>query len=407
MQKTKIDFIVDLLADKRMETSLKERAFELVSKQIGNIETESLLQLKEVRNKIENVLDIVIKNNDGINEIKVQIEGLKNNNRFNSLKTPPQVNTSKQPTTRLYKPIVNTESKGNNIEKKTTPKIHKPRETYRLLAKFESSEGLKFLTHLFDKPDEKFNREKIVQIAYNEFKEFDNGNIDNRLRNRIRAFAFNANPEWFTWYDGKRFESKLGWSSKEFIDWCENPLNEDSDPVEFTTFKEQMIIPFKQSIQVRKEQLPVIIERAINKGLGNSTKNIVFDQSLNGTTFFTNVEMFESGLRYIFSAMKLYISDNSKIAISTQQNLVINNFRFRVLKIIHIGSLLNSNSSEEIIGGDLLEAKDRFTGLCNWSIQAKFDDGYFEKRILKDTEIPEIESIESVEGFTHLLYFYA
>ena len=224
----------------------------------------------------------------------------------------------------------------------------------------------------------------------------------------IKGYADAAQePKWFTMLDGKSFNSNLGWNSKEFTDWCNNPLNKGSNPLDFPTFKEKMFIPFKQSIQVRVGQLPIILGRVIRKAIGNIGNATILEDNLKGTKFFTNVEMFESGLRYIFVAMKEHINSNSIISISIQRNVTINNIRFRVLKITHIGSIVNNNSFEEIIGGDLIAAKERFTGLCNWSIQAKFEDGFFEKRILKDTEIPEIESIESVEGFTHLLYFYA
>ena len=387
MQKDKIDFIVDLLADNRIEAPLKEKVSDLATKElkrIFSVESENRERILEIEKKMLEKANIglIYGTNEGNN-----IESKKQNNY---LKTYGSIKEG---------------DKLINIEKKVL--IHNPRETYRLLAKFESSDGLKFLTHIYDKPNEDFNRETILNVAKDEFKEFDNDNIDYKLRNRIRAFAFSKDPKWFTMLDGKSYNSNLGWNSQEFIDWCESPLNRGSNPFDFPTFKEKMFIPFKKSIQIRVGQLPEIIVRTINKGLGSIPKNLDLDKSLGGTKFFTNVEVFESGLRYLFESMKPYFKEDSRISITVEKNAIINHTRFRILKISHIGSVCSRNSAEEILGGDLLEAKNKFTGLCNWSIQAKFDDGFFEKRILKDTEISEIESIESVEGFTHLLYFYA
>ena len=57
---------------------------------------------------------------------------------------------------------------------------------------------------------------------------------------------------------------------------------------------------------------------------------------------------------------------------------------------------------------DLKAAKERFRDLCNWSIEAKFEDGFKRVHILNDNaNVPKIETIEKSEvGFTHVLSFY-
>ncbi len=406
MDKRKINFLlrlqkeIDKIETKEGETrkveQLKARFYDLVELDDSAKLPLSSPSLSHLINKLDPDKRVFLSEED-INDILLQLpEALESNEYI----TNP-INETILPRKVLWGSRFSLSRRNDDV-------IHKPIETRNLLNKFESSDGLKFLTHAFDDPDQEFNRDIIVQKAKEEFQQHDTDNIPLPLKQRIKAFAFSEDPNWFTWLDGEKFDSHLGWNGKEVKEWCRNPLNKGKHPIDFAEFENKMIVPFKRSIQVRDGQLPSIVERAIKKGFKKITMDYIkLDNSLAGVKFFTNVEAIEFGLRYIFASMEQRLHENSKVFITVQKNIIINKARFRVLKITHIDSFCDKSSDENILGGDLMEAKKRFTGYCNWSIEAQFEDGTFRKTILSDIEVPEIQPVESVEGFTHLLYFYA
>jgi len=373
MEKTKIDFIADLLSSKKLDTYHKERFFSLAAQEIKKMETTDEMIWKEIEG-LKTELGKVAKKEIGT-------EGIEKRKLEKEIgKKPYQLPTS-----------------------------HEPKLTYQLLSKFESSNGLKYLTHAFDDPSNEFNYYETIKIAKEEFEEYDNSNIPPQIRERIRQFAFDERAGWFAKINGKNEKYTIGWSSPEIITWCNNPLNKGKHPIEFPEYENKFINPFKQSIQIRDGQLPIIFERVISKVFDNNfyKKQIVFDNTLKGIKLFTNVEAIESGIKFLFITMKDYLTDSSRIIITAKRNEIINNTRFRVIAITHVNSISNKMSNDDILGGNLLDAKDRFMGLCNWSVQAKFEDGFFEKRILNDIYSTELEKIENVDGFSHQLYFYA
>jgi hypothetical protein len=289
------------------------------------------------------------------------------------------------------------------------PLIHDPRPLFKLLSMFENSSGLKYLTHVYDNPTDEFERERIIKFAKEEYRDFaKDKNIPASIKSRINEFAFKRKANWFTRIDGQILKIELGWSSDKLVEWCNNPINKGKHPIEFPEFENGLINPFKQSIQVRDGQLPQILSRIVKRVFGKEYESVFkFDRSLKGVKFFTNVEAVESGLHYLLDSMKKHISTESSIVFSANRNEVINGARYRVLIITNIDSKSDKESSEDFSGGGLKEAKDRFIGLCDWSIHANYEDGCHIKRILNSNNLPEIERIDKVEGFTHLLYFLA
>ena len=87
--------------------------------------------------------------------------------------------------------------------------------------------------------------------------------------------------------------------------------------------------------------------------------------------------------------------------------------RKRIIKIIHVGSACDKPlDKNELFNGDLKEAEKAFFGICDWSIISKTtDDSVNKLNILFDihSDIMPNEKIDDslIEGFTHLLTFYA
>ena len=279
---------------------------------------------------------------------------------------------------------------------------HKPKDTLAFLKLFDNSKGIKFLTHGW--ADDEFDREAIVTIAKKEFeaakKEY---TIPTTIMSRFEQFTFKEHPKWFSYAE----KYTLGWSSKEVIDWCNAPMTKGTSPFTNHNFLNKMIIPFKHSIEVRGDDLTKIFE-SIKKG--KSELNIVVDKNVSTATFYTDVDEFVRGLKWLFSAIaeKAAINNCYDINISYEKKLDDN---LCVITIIHKGSLPNKYSEDDaLIKGHLKETKKHFTGLCDWSIEANFLDGLKRVIILEDGNLrtPQVKEIKKEEiGFTHILTFYA
>ena len=79
------------------------------------------------------------------------------------------------------------------------------------------------------------------------------------------------------------------------------------------------------------------------------------------------------------------------------------------LIILHRDSFSEKKADEKALtNGDLSEAKSRFEGFCNWSIQSKFEDGFFRLNILNDKNLSKKIKIDEIDvkGFSHHLTFY-
>ena len=297
-----------------------------------------------------------------------------------------------------------------NKKKETKEKVrrHQPKHTLSFLKLFDTSEGIKFLTHGWNSND--FNRETIINIAK---KEFENAkkqySIPDTILSRFEHFAFKENPDWFIFEKGKIKHYTLGWSSRETIEWCNKPMNEGTSPFENANFFDNMIKPFKHSIEVRQGDLPKIIQDVLMGKLKPYEKfKINIAKSLKNATFYTEIDGFTRGLRYLFDSF------SEKAEINKCYDIDINYEKkkdsgLRIITITHRKSLPEKATTDnDLLKGGLKAAKKHFSGLCNWSIEAKFTDGLKRIDILNDNEIPKIQTISKEEiGFTHILSFYS
>lgn len=292
-------------------------------------------------------------------------------------------------------------------KKKEIP--HKPKDTVTFLKLFEDRDAFKFLTHDFDNTDEEFSRSDIVKKAKEVYEKVRKDLVvPEILTTRFHHYAFHKKPKWWTWEKGTQSDIFLGWSGKKLIDWCNDPINESIHPFKDSYYLDNMITPFKNCIEVRLGYLPKLFQQVIDKKLDKSFDVEYID--LKKARFYTDVNIFQSGLNSLFTPFKEIANENNnhKIQISFNREK-IGETRLKVIKIIHFDSMpLKFSDDEDLIKGDLKEAKERFKGLCNWSIEAKFEDGFKRINILNDNQdIQYIETIEKEEtGFTHILSFY-
>jgi len=294
-------------------------------------------------------------------------------------------------------------------EKEIDLSKHKPIDVTRFLLNFRASEGLKFLTHDYDKTDSVFDYNSILTIAKKEFNDLSSQFvIPPSLWARINQFAFgDPNKVW-------RFNKvsyKLNWQSPELLSWMEaNPI---THPINNEVFEKGIITPFKKSIEIKAPDLEYIFKNKLAENL--ASKYLSFDIELidlDKANFYTNVDAFQVGISYIFKSINQRIKNSNKIRIEFLRK-ADDEGRKRIIKIIHLGSKCDKAlDKKDLFQGDLLEAEKAFFGICDWSIISKSpDDSVNKLNVLFDinsNKLPK-EKIEDslIEGFTHILTFYA
>lgn len=368
----KSKFITDILdysIKKKVDDKTKERLINLISKEIeksGIVETEIIESLE-------------------------RIEGMLSN------KTQEQKN-----------------------DKKTVPrKPPRPKETKNFLSLFNNSEGLKYLTHKFN--DGKRDYESFINLCKMEFEQVknDHKNIPFPLLRRIEEFAFSEIPKWYIRKGKDKIYSEKGWSEPSFVEWYKSDIN--IHPGLDAKWNNEMIIPFKETIEVRAGNLTKIIDEAIELALGSSKNKFKIKQNseeINMAEFYTDVDLFQLALFHIFSTIKDEAEKNFCFDINIlYNNQTIAGGDFKNLIITHVNSEATKNSNDPAFAkGDLNSIKYHLWGLCNYEIQAKFPDG-FKKRLfltddaedhknfIKNNKSMDIEESE-VKGFSHILKFY-
>ena len=309
----------------------------------------------------------------------------------------------------------------NNEEKPLAViKNHRPKETKLFLSLFNNSEGLKFLTH-------KFNDGKRKYVGFIELckREFDNGksnypNVPAAVLRRIEEFAFAPNPEWFVRNGNETIFPKKGWAEASFTEWYNKDIN--IHPGFDSKWNTEMIIPFKESIEVRAGNLKTIIDEILITGLGISKSNFIItlsEQNINTAEFYTDVDKIKLALSHIIATIKDRADYNFCFEIEIDFiNESLNGGNFKKLLITHLNSEPTKYSNDkDFVKGDMKTIQSLLWGLCNYEIAAKFPDGVRKKIILTDNYIDYKKYVEKgesipindsmkVKGFTHILKFY-
>lgn len=396
MQKNKIDFIADLLADKRMEISLKERAFELASKEVKrvlSVESENLERIMEIENRLKDFDKKKVFINDEIER--------DNNNRFNQNEKPKPDNS--------------------------TQKEHKPKDVAEFLFNFRRVKNprLKFLTHKWDLTTvPPLSYEVVIKNAIDEFWECSKRyTIPTTLFSKILEFVYAksevvkeqiTHPHFFYLDENvKRINIYKGWSSDEMKEWAKTNPNKDPNGDDY--WIKRLINPFKNCIEVRAKTLKKYLNDSINHIYKDSINKLelVLDKSLDDARFFTDVPILFEGIREVLSAAKTFAEENNinpyiKISYDTPEGT--GNYGIRQITIITSKDIEVTNSFEPESGGNFGTAFNHFWGLCNWSIICKQNGEIIKYNVISDEEnIIQKEILENFEpeGFTHILTFFA
>lgn len=287
---------------------------------------------------------------------------------------------------------------------------HKPLNLVHFIDKFRDSEGIKFLTHSYEKQDG-FNRERILEIAEKEYLAFTQANfISYSFWEKFNTFAFGRKYKDKVWIDSNQwfFNQKriqLTWRSKQVIDWCNN--NPGMHPIE--RFEEEMIKPFQMSYKLENGNLELYLKEKLAKALQNDYGNFEIQLiDCEKAAFKTDVDSLLAALNGFFASIKQRKDKSNKIKIHFSRK-----GRKRFLYIVHVDSFSDKSFEEEekdILSGDLNGVKKNLFNVCDWSIISNNPSDRFNKiNILFDIgQLPSREKTkEKIEGFTHMLTFYS
>jgi hypothetical protein len=174
-----------------------------------------------------------------------------------------------------------------------------------------------------------------------------------------------------------------------------------------------MFGPFKKSIELKDKELKNLISNQLVSSLGGLYTSFDFEYNdLDNVNFYTDVDALKRGLSYLFNAIKQRSQNSCKVKFNYRRVSDIEG-RKRILEIIHINSSCNKSlEKNELFKGDLLAAEKALFGICDWSIVSKSpDDSVNKLNVLFDinsNKMPKEKIEESlIEGFTHILTFYA
>lgn len=351
MNKSKVEFITDLLSNERLKPFHREKLYPLILseiKQAGNVD-------EQLWNELQLIKDMIIKN------------------------APPNVQSE-------------------NLL------LHDPVKTVEALSLFKTGNKLKWITHLYPNSEQdSFNYEKITENAIDEFN-----SISKYLPSKLRALivlflkpAKDPNKKAI-WYLGNPYKT---WWSEDIKGWCrEHPgLHPDTNE----ELGKLIITPFKKSIEIRngEELIQAINYRLLSDNLNKVQIN--FSQVKKSTRFFTGVDLLMSGIASLFPPIIERYEVSNRVDISTSIS-EINDRYVTVVTIQHLDSVVEKEFVKgKFLGGSLLSAKELLTSICDWTITANFSNGTFSIPVLKNGgEIQIVKHDNQVEGFTHQLIFY-
>lgn len=369
MQKDRIDFIVDLLADTRIAVPLKEKVVHLATKELKKIlsvERENREKILEIERKMLEKVDITKKNDDD-----------------------------------------NTKKSIIDLSK------HLPVETTKFLQLFSAEDSnFKYLVH--DYLNGTFEINDFINDVKAELNSYENSNVKYSLRKRIESFIdINKAEKYKQWYFNN-IPSRFSFSNTEVLEWASKRINTGRHPIH--NFEKEILF-FKNSIRIYDSSLRNYINEIAAQQLGDLYTSFEIEyENVEKAEFYTDVDSLLSGIRGIFNSIKQRAHKSKKIKIEFRARNTPDG-RLRILNIIHIKSNCEKplNKSEIFSsdnGGDFKAIEQRFFQVCDWSITANNPDNDFNKLnilydINKDKQPTEKIDSSKIQGFTHTMTFYS
>jgi hypothetical protein len=178
--------------------------------------------------------------------------------------------------------------------------------------------------------------------------------------------------------------------------------------IKSTEFRDE-VLAFRNTIRLERENLPKLIDTIVGRKSYFKLLRIE-KESLDKADFYTNVYNLGQIIEDVLSDIQQRESD-AEVLISYDRE---SDYAYRLckIKITHKGSEANEfsavQSKVKTEGGAMFNLLKRCIGYCDWTIEAKFEDGNKRWRVLDSTQSKEVEDLEasSVMGFSHIFTFY-
>ena len=376
MRKSKVHFIADLLAKKRLQVGDKEKLFHLASKELKNLDTTDESLLKRIED-----LEERINGEEGLKK--------KNSNQWKS--------------------------------------YHSPKNTVRFLFRFTNDDTFKYFTH---KQENDFNYEELINKALQEFKSLNSETLNPLTWKKVNNFCFQPDKnfplEWENYYGIK---IKYGWHSIK--EWCkENPgiyptsmplpkeppeIRNPAPNIQLHTFGD-VITQFKHTIEIRQDDRGKTLDQHI-KAQARATKisldfDIEYLGNFNQVNVYTDVHLLNKAIGDIFSLMNNYRSKSNKIKIE----IINSSETYWELRITHVNSFIDRSENDDKLrkaSGTLGEIRKMLFCICDWEILTNLNDKKpYKLELLNQNVKDENEEVvfqdpeEGVDGVTHILRLY-
>ncbi len=285
---------------------------------------------------------------------------------------------------------------------------HNPKHVADFMSLFNDREGLKYLTHAYDKMDD-FEIESFLTNAKKKFNEKTKKyNIPQSLYAIVFNFAFKKNPDWSSFNEEfEKKDIKEGWSTDDWINWSKE---NKKHPIKEKKF-EKIINDFRMVTRIETPQLYEIFNNSINEIIGDEQVDYEIDlKDLEKADFYTHIPSFKIAIDKIIKEIKKK-AEYKKFSIKYERGSE-DDYYIRKIIITHFDSYptkeLKLLLKEWRSKGDMDDIYDRFKGYCNWSVETKIEGNPIRVNILKEKKTKDTEEIDEkqIEGFKHILTFY-
>lgn len=397
---SKIDFITDLLNDKRIAASQKERLFQLISREIENFEVNDNILFHEIE-----IIKQKIGIESGINDA-----------------LPP---TEEKKEIEVEKENAEREENANNL-----PEYLPPLANTRFLSEFSQNTVLNSITHLIDNNHEKmlldymniseYNFKRHLETIKKEFNKL-NTKYYNRtskgLFEKISAYI-NGTNQW------SNDQINFSWSDAQLNEWAKKnpgkiPNPDDStEQVPFTFNKRidfkyrdpirnmnELVLHFKDQITIRgANNLEILSKRWLYKILEEKKINLNIEDIDKRLVLNTDVEKLGQAIVRI---IHLCIQINPDIP--PQINL---SFKHKgdciVFGIHHLNSIYTKPVKQAITNYGTTYSgliNKLINGLCDLELTADFGNNEYSHLTLWP-QTGENHPVENFRGVLHELIFY-
>jgi hypothetical protein len=336
--KTKIDFITELLGNKKLHTSQKERLFSLVAEDLNGDKEE----IKKIWEEIDKIKEIDNKNESIVQE-KKQTTLVINDDK--GIKTSTIPNPQK------------------------TIKNHSPKTMVKFLYSFSIDERFKWFTHSPDGLITEFNYKTYVNNANIEYNATTGWNINNVTYHNVRNFIFNTKSKTNLYGRGN-----INFSWRDVEKWCdEHPNTHPYNAVLNGDSFKKYINQFKQIIEFRTDDpdltFNIRVRKLIRDLLGvdfNSHFSVSFNEIGQSLKIFCDVNLLFNAIKQIIE----WILENKAKSNEVEVNL-LDSDEYYQLEIIHKNSYLSISSNDEKLNGlsgDFDKTRKMLFSIADWVI---------------------------------------